>query len=519
MAGRDRTLAQSSALVGAASVASRLLGFLRDVMIATALGSGPVADAFLVAFRLPTFARKLLGEGGLNAPFVPLYLAIRGGQSREAAIRFAGETLGVFGLGLLGLLILAEIFAPWLVLGFAPGLAGEAEALASQYARLALPFLAFATLASILAALLNAEGRFLAAALAPLAVNLVLIAALALGLLLGFAPGRLALALAGAVSLGGLLHLGLLGVALGRGRPGWPRLRPGWSPETARLFGLAGPALIAAATPQLVLLVATQIASTQPGALSWLYYADRIFQLPFGVVAVAMGVVLLPEIARREAVGDIEGRDRTVEDALRFDLALAIPAAAALATIAEPIVAALFERGAFTGADRAGTATALAGLAPGLPFGAAALVLSQIFFARGEPRGPLLAGLVALAVALLAGFLLPGGNAARTGALAASFAFATQATVLAALLTRGGIWRPGRRILAALGRICVATLLMVLALVALQGWLTPWLLAPERPLSAFAAFSLLCLSGLAIYGAGAAFFGVAPLDELRRLRR
>ncbi len=315
-----------------------------------------------------------------------------------------------FAAALLILVALTEIIAPWLVLGLAGGFAEQPLTfrLAESYTRLALPFIGFTVLASLIAAILNAEKRFLVAALAPTVLNIVLIGSLVLAEWRGDVPFRTAKNLAWSVSLGGLLHLVIVFWALGWRAPGWPRLRFGLSPEMRRMLWLGGPALLASATSQFVLLVATQIASAQPGAVSWLYYADRVFQLPLGFVAVAMGVVLLPEIAAREAAGDRAGSRRTVDEALALGLLLAIPASVALALLAEPIVSVLFERGRFDMADRLRTAEALVAFAAGLAPAVMAKVMAQVYFARERPVVPLAIGAVSVLVAAVSGLLMAG---------------------------------------------------------------------------------------------------------------
>lgn len=512
-------LARNSLVVGLATVLSRLLGFARDMLIARLLGAGPVADAFLVAFRLPNLLRRVLGEGGLNAPFVPVYLDLRAQGGVAAGRRFAGEAFAWLALALAIVTALGLLLAPWLVLGLAGGFrdAPRTLALATDYTRLALPFLAFTTLASLLAAALNAEGRFLVAALAPSLLNLVLIAALALALAMGMQASQTAMTIAVAVSLGGALHLVMIVTALLSGAPGLPRPRLRWSPAMTRLVALGAPALLAAATSQLVLLVATQIASVQPGAVSWLYYADRVFQLPLGFVAVAMGVVLLPAIAAQEAAGDDAGRRRTIDRALVLGLALAAPAAAGLAWLADPIVSVLFERGRFTSVDRMHTAEALAVFAAGLPFAVMAKVFAQVYFARQTPRLPLYAGLSALGVAVLVGHSTAIAMPATRAASAASFAFLVQGGVLAALLVRDRLWRPGLPLLAPLLAIAAAALAMLAGLSTLTPLLRDSLSVEAAPGWRAGALTLLCLAGLVLYAACGRLFGAFRLRELGRL--
>ncbi len=496
-------LARDSLVVGAATILSRLLGFARDVLVARLLGAGPVADAFLAALRLPNLVRRVLGEGGLNAPFVPLYLAVRQEQGEVAARDFAGEAASHLALMLLVLVGLGELFAPWVVLAIAGGFAEEPEtlALAASYTRLMLPFLLLTTVAALLAALLNAERRFVMAALAPALMNALLIAILLLQLLQGTEPALAARWQALAVSATGLAHLGLVLLALRR--VGWPRPSLRWSPAMSRLIRTGGATLLAASSAQLVLLVATQIASGEAGAVAALYYADRIFQLPLGFVGVAMGTVVFSEMAQRPA-----GDDALLGRALGLGLALALPAAVALIALAQPIVSILFEHGRFGAADTARTAAALAFLAAGLPFAVVTKVLGQAYFARQRPRTPLLVGLAAVAVAAAAGWLLsPFGPAAATAALAASLAFLLQALMLGALLAREGLWRPASALRPAAG-VAVASLAMLLLLMGLGPTLQGWM-APGQPLIVRAAgLALLCGAGLGGYGAAGWALGV-----------
>lgn len=503
-------LARDSVIVGLATVLSRILGFVRDVLIARALGAGPIADAFLVAFRLPNMFRRVLGEGGLNAPFVPVYLGLKANEGEAEARRFAGEALGNFAVILLIIVGLSELIAPWLVLALASGFrdAPVTYALAQNYTRLALPFVGFTIMASLVAAMLNANKRFAVAALAPVVLNCVLIVALVWSEWQGQSPFRTARTLAWSVSLAGALHLLLVFWALGWKSPGIPRLRVGWSPAMKRLLLLGLPALLASATSQFVLLVATQIASVQPGAVSWLYFADRVFQLPLGFVAVAMGVVLLPEIAAREAEGDADGRRRTVSAALALGMLLAIPAATALAVLAEPIVAVLFERGKFGPVDRERTAAALSAFAIGLPGAVVAKVLSQVYFARQNPGKPLIVGLVSIAMAIGAGLMLSASQPAAGAALAASLAFWTQSLALAAMLWRDGLWRPDASLLRTVAIGVASAAIMAAAVMTLGKDLHDELVGQAADWRAFALLTGLCTTGLAVYATCAWAFGL-----------
>lgn len=509
-------LARDSLVVGVATMLSRLLGFARDVLVARLLGAGPVADAFLAALRLPNLVRRVLGEGGLNAPFVPLYLAIRQESGEAAAKRFTGEAIGHLTLLLLVLVGLGELFAPWVVLGLAGGFADEPEtlALAAHYTQLMLPFLLLTTVAAMLAALLNAERRFAMAALAPALMNAILIAILVVQLLQGSEAALAAQWQALAVSGTGLAHLMLVLFAL-RGI-GWPRPSLRWSPEMTRLVATGGATLLAASSAQLVLLVATQIASGEPGAVAALYYADRVFQLPLGFVGVAMGTVVLSDMAAAAA----SDQDAMLGKALVLGLALALPAATALVLLAEPIVSVLFEHGRFGAEDRLRTAAALAAFAAGLPFAVIARVFGQVYFARQRPRLPLLSGGAAIIVAVAAGLLAAReGDAAQIAAIAASAAFMAQAFLLGALLFRDGLWRPRMTALRPIAGALLASAIMAATLL----WLVSRLdgiLDPAQPvLLRIAGLAVVCGGGLAAYGLFGWFLGAfGPLRRPRPLR-
>ncbi|MGV6874491.1 murein biosynthesis integral membrane protein MurJ [Pseudochelatococcus sp. B33] len=529
---RFRSVARAGAAVGAASVASRLLGFARDVLIAGVLGAGVVADAFLVAFRIPNVIRRVLGEGGLNAGFVPLYGEVAAREGKEAARRFAGRTIVNAALFFAALAGLAELAAGALVLAVATGFGDDANrfALAVCYTRLALPFIAFTGLASLLAALLNAERRFMAAAVAPALVNGVLIAALLLLPGGGTADDPATGAwLAVAISLSGLLHLAIVAWAAAR-MPDCPPLPPPrLDADARRLVAFAIPALVASSMTQIILLAAMALASGQPSAVSWLYYADRVFQLPLSFIGVAAGVVLLPEfVAGRQGTPALSA---ALTDYLTGALALALPAAAGLIALGASIVSVLFERGAFTATDGRATAALLMALAIGLPAAGASKVLSQPFFARREVRPPLAAGLAGVLVTLGCGLLLSGlwGDAVTwrspfTGApvpfgtigLAASLGLWAQALVLVVLGRAQIAWsgQAGSR----LARLSAAALLMGLIVAAADGLAASWL-DPRHPvLLRGAVLAALIIGGVLVYLEALRTLGALNALPLKRRR-
>jgi putative peptidoglycan lipid II flippase len=503
------SLVRSTLLVGAASAASRILGFARDVLFAQVLGAGPVADAFLAAFRLPNLLRRVLAEGGLNPALVPVLVRL----PPEKGARFAGEAFAALGLALLALTAIVEGAAGGAVLLLAPGLGDDPAtlALAAFYTRLAFPLVVGVTLASFLAAILNARRRFLASALAPLAVNAALIAVL---LLVRHRDGLDAEArglwLAAAASLAGFVQLALLALALlAPGAPILGPLRLRGSPALKGLVLRALPILAAGAGSQLLVVVGTQVASFVPSGLSWLYYADRVAQLPIGIIASAAGVVLLPELTARLAAGDHAGVVASQNRALELALLVALPAAAALACLARPIASVLFERGAFGPADAEGTALALTGLALSLPPAVLVKILSQTLFAGGRTRAGLVAlgaGLAATAAAALL-LVVPLGILGIACGIALGSLVQMGVAVLA--LRRAGLWGIDRSLRRRTLRILAACLALAAGL-----------LGGIRLLPADAAgLAALCIGGLALYAAAGWAFGAITRADLAILAK
>ncbi|MBB3021071.1 putative peptidoglycan lipid II flippase [Microvirga lupini] len=498
------SLIRSSLLVGLGSIASRILGFARDVLFAQALGAGPVADAFLAAFRLPNLVRRILGEGGLNPALVPTLSRLGADEAAEAA----GDTLGAFALVLLVLTGLVEIGAGLIAFFLAPGLHddGETLALVALYTRLSFPIVICVTLASIAAAVLNWRGRFTATALAPLAVNGGLILAL-IALESGFdlPLARKAAWLAAASSLAGLIQLAIVAVALLKGGPRLVRFRrPRWSPLLKSLLLAGLPVLVASGAVQIFFLAATQIASFWPSGVSWLYYAERVMQLPLGLMAGLSAGLLLPELARRHQAGDTLALVTAQNRALEVALLLALPASAALFLLARPISTVLFERGAFEAADAEGTALVLMALSLGLPFATVGKVLSQTLFALGSLRAALAAAALGLVVTVTASLLLA-WSLGQTGiALGVSLGCLGHAGAVILGLLRFGLWSPGLDTLSRLVRTALAALLMSLGLLGAQNML------PEAEPLVLAAF---CLGGLVLYALAAFATGALTRDD------
>ncbi len=489
--------------VGGATLVSRVAGFLRDTALAAALGTGPAADAFFVAFRLPNLFRRLFAEGAFAAAFVPLFVRRRGEAGDAAAFRFAGEAL----VGLTAVVVavaIAALFAtPLLVDLLAPGFAADPEKheLAIRLARICLPYLVAITVVALLSGLMTADRRFLVPALAPVVLNLVLIATLfALLAEGGVDPDRAAWVLSWAVVAGGVAQVGLLAVAVSRAGLAPPMVAPRLSPEIRRLFRLGLPGLLAGGMSEINLIVGTVIASSTAGAVSWLYYADRLYQLPLGVVGIAVGQVLLPEIAHRLGDGAGDGGHDVQNRALEFALALALPAALALALLAEPIVSVLFERGAFTAADRVAAARALEIFAAGLPAFVLVRVFAPAFYAREDTVTPMVIGGVAVAVNVATALAFLPIVGWPSVAIAPAVAGWVNAGLLFARLLARGHWHVDADLRRRLPRLAVAAAAMA-ATVYLAGLGLADALAPGRAFTGRAgALALLVGLGLLVHG-------------------
>ena len=374
-------LLKAFATVGSFTMMSRVLGFVRDILMAAVLGSGAVADAFFVAFRIPNLFRRVFAEGAFNSAFVPLFARRLEGQGQEQARKFAEQVASFLVFVLIVLTALAEIFMPWIMFAMAWGFSDTPEKfdLAVAMTRITFPYLIFVSLLALFSGILNAFGKFAAAAFAPVLLNVVFILVLAVLASGGSGASEFSgLVLASAVTVAGVLQLLVvmfasrqIGMVL-RIRP--PRLTPG----VKRLLALGIPGVIAGGITQINIIIGTFIATLQDGAVSWLYYADRLYQLPLGVVGIAIGVVLLPDLSRKFQEGNRVAAFESQNRSLEFSLILTLPAALALFIIPHEIISVLFERGGIQcrGYPRDGTG------ARGVRSGSARICSDQSIFTR-----------------------------------------------------------------------------------------------------------------------------------------
>ncbi len=504
-------LLRSVATVGGYTMVSRVLGFVREMLIAAFLGAGPVSDAFFVALRLPNMFRALFAEGAFSAAFVPIFAGMAARDGRPAARQFAEESLAVLLSMLCAFLVLGEWATPLLLRLMAPGFADEPAkfTLAVDLTRIMFPYLLYISLASLLGGILNSVERFAATAITPALLNILLIAALLLARPL---TGQ---ALAWAVTAAGLAQFLWLMVSCQRAGLALHLPRPRLTPEVRHLLRVMLPGVFGAGVTQINLVVSTAMASLLPGdAVSYLNYADRLNQLPLGVLGFAVGTAILPPLSRQVRTGDEAGAAETQNRGLEIALLLTLPAAVALVVAAQPILAVLFQHGKFTAADTAATAPALAAYALGLPAFVLIKVLAPGFLARHDTRTPVRIGAVAMAVNVALTALLGEFFAQFGVALALSIAGWVNALTLGVVLARRGHFALDARSRRSLPRIAVAAAGMGLLLAALERALAPELAGP-LPVK-LAALAGLVASGLFAFGTLALLTGATEWRELRR---
>ena len=507
--------------VGMWTLMSRVLGFVRDILIAGFLGAGPIAEAFLVAFALPNMFRRFFAEGAFNTAFVPLFSKKL--EADDEPERFARDAFSGLASVLIVFTLIAQLCMPWLVLAMAGGFVGDARFdLAVDYGRIAFPYILFISLAALLSGVLNATGRFAAAAAAPVLLNIILISALALGELMAVKSGVTDGSVHGqilvwGVPLAGIAQLILVWVAARRAgftlRPSWPKM----TPDMRRLVVIAIPAMLAGGVVQINLLVGRQVASFFDGAIAWLSYADRLYQLPLGVVGIAVGVVLLPDLSRRLAARDDTGARNAFSRAGEISLALTIPSAVALVVVPLPLISVLFERGAFGADDTAATAVALSIYGLGLPAFVLQKVLQPLYFAREDTRTPFRFAVVAMMVNAVAAI----GLAYMLGFAGAAIGTTLAAWVMVWLLARGSqqmgdVARFDTRFRQRIWRICLAAAAMGAVLWGVALALGPLLHTPFWRYPALAV--LLGLGMISYFGCGQAL-GAFKLREFRSALR
>lgn len=499
--------------VGGWTMISRVAGLIREILLGAFLGAGPMADAFLAAFALPNMFRRFFAEGAFNMAFVPMFAKKL--EAGEDPLGFAKDAFSAMATLLLVFTLLAQLAMPMLVLSMNSGFYGDARFdMTVFFGRICFPYIFFISLAALLSGVLNAAGRFAAAAAAPVLLNVVLIGAMLLAYYLEYNIG---LALTWGIVLAGIGQFFLVWKAAANIGFRLTLKIPHFTPDLRRLAIIALPAGMAAGVMQINLLVGRQVASYFDGAIAWLYYADRLYQLPLGVVGIAIGIVLLPDLARRLRAGDDAGGQDAFNRATEFAMLLTLPCAAALMIIPEQIISVLFERGKFTAFDSTATSAAVAIYGAGLPAFVLQKVLQPVYFARGDTKTPFYYALVSMVV----NAILAIGLSYYIGYLAAAIGTTLASVALAVMLwfgTRkmGDAAKIDDRLKRVVPRIIAATLVMSVAVYAMAA-----LLQNLLQISGWRVAGLIVLIGTGIvsYFIAAHLFGALPKGGVRAAMR
>lgn len=517
-------LLRATANVGAMTLISRILGFVRDMVVARLFGAGAGADAFFVAFKIPNLLRRITAEGAFSQAFVPVLSEFRGRNDatevRRLVERVAGTLFGILTL----ITIIGVVAAPLLIMAFAPGFIGEGGKfdLATALLRVTFPYILLVSLSALAGAVLNSYGRFAVPALMPVFLNLSLI-----GCALWLAPllDEPIMALAWGVFLGGVLQLVLQFPSLRQiGQLRWPRW--GWRDSgVRRVLALMLPAIFGASVSQINLLLNTVIASFMiTGSVSWLYYSDRLVEMPLGVIGVALGTVILPSLSRSAAARSPEEFSRTLDWGMRWVMLIGVPATVGLMLLSGPLLATLFYYGAFTRHDLEMSTYSLITYSFGLLSFMQVKVLAPGFYARQDIRTPVRFALVSIAVnmgfnlVVVVPMILLGLPAPHAGlALATAVAGYVNVWQLYRALRREGVYQPAAGWRRLIGQMSLANGVMALLLLFAVPGLEQWAAwgAMERALN----LGLWVMAALAAYAVTLRLAGIDLLELLGRRKR
>jgi len=500
--------------IGGWTFLSRLSGLVRDTLMASYLGAGLVADAFAVAFRFPNMFRALFAEGAFNAAFVPLFTGKLEGEGRESARHFAEQAYAVMGVLVLGVVTVMELIMPWAIYGLAPGFddyPGKIE-MAAEFSRITFPYLLFISMVSLQSGVLNALGRFAAAAGTPVLLNLTSVA-----VLLALAPftPTAGHAMSWGIFISGIVQFLWLVTSMRRAGMSLRWVRPSFTPEVKTLLKRVVPGAVGAGVYQVNVVLNTVIASgVAQGAVSYLYYAERLNQLPLGIVGIAIGTALLPSLSRQLRAGDEAAAHDSQNRAMELGLLLTLPAAFAFGVIARPIIALLYEHGSFHAEDTIQVARTLTAFALGLPAYVLIKVVTPSFFARHDTTTPVKAALISMVVNVALNLLLMRSLQQVGMALATAAGAWINFSLLVWRLRRLGHFTADRRLRQRAVRILGACLVMCLVL-----WFCQRLLSPLGPVWRLPVVVVLVSVGGGAYGLAAVLFRAVNLGELKGMLR
>ena len=514
------SLIRSFLTVSFFTMLSRIFGFVRDILIAAFLGTGVLAEAFFVAFKLPNTFRRFFAEGAFNAAFVPMFSEKLARKDHTHANLFANKIFSLLAVSLLIFVVVVEVTMPWIMTLLAPGFVGDAEkfAHAVTLGRITFPYLLFISLVCLLGGILNSFQKFVAGAAAPILLNLCLI-----GFMVGLGPfmEHTAYALAWGVAVAGVVQFWWLWKAC-RKTPIQLRLeKPVLDRQTKGFLKRMAPGIFGAGVMQINLWVDTIIATFIPGAVAYLYYADKLNFLPLSMIGTAMGTALLPTLSQRYSSGDNAKAMQGARYALSFTLMLGVPAACALWLMAEPIIRVLFERGQFTAADTLATAYALMAYTIGLPAYVCVKVFSTMYFAQKDTKTPVQIAVICLLANIGLNFLFIAlfrnwGYMPHIGiALATAITSWLNVSLLMIILIKRGLFVLDRLFAVRAFKTIIASLWMTAGLCAMLWLLESWLQSGSTGLGMLAL--LICVGGgIALYGVAVIVTKLMTPTQLRQ---
>jgi len=485
---------------------SRVLGFVRDVVIARLFGAGIAADAFFVAFKIPNLFRRLFAEGAFSQAFIPVLTEYKTSGDQEKVVDLVGATAGALGLVLFLVVTAGVVAAPIFIAIFAPGFTQDAEKweLATLLLRITFPYLMFISVTALFGSLLNTYGRFAIPAVTPALLNVALIGA---ALYLAPTLERPVVALAIGVFIGGLLQVALQFAAVWR-LGVLQRIRINFAhPGVRQILRLMAPAIFGVSVAQINLMIDTLIASLlETGSISWLYYSDRLVEFPLGVFGIALATVVLPSLSRHHADGEPQDFSDTLDWALRLVLLISLPAGLALALLAEPMLSTLFQYGALSERDVMMAARSLVAYSTGLTAFILVKILAPGFYAKQDIRTPVRIGIIAMCVNVVLNLMLVVPLAHAGLALATSLAAFLNAGLLLKALLANGSYRPGGGWTAYMTKVCAAAVVMGLVLWFLDVDQSLW--SGEEALGRGVMLGKLIVAGAASYFLSAYAFGI-----------
>lgn len=510
------SLFRSAVTIGFFTLLSRILGFVRDICIARFIGANALTDAFFVAFKLPNFMRRLFAEGAFNSAFVPLYAGTLAADGKPAAQKLAGEAMAVLICILLALTVVAEIFMPQIMLVLAPGFESDPDkfTLAVTLTRITFPYIVFISLVSLLGGILNSIEKFAAVAASPILLNIALISSILAFRDMFPTPAH---ALSWGVVAAGILQLGWLVIFCKRYHILPPISRPALTERVKKLLTLIGPAALGAGVAQVNLMVDMIIASSVPEGVSYLYYADRVNQLPLGVIGVGVGTALLPMLSKQMRESDTRRALHTQNRAIEMVLLMALPAAAAIMVIAQPIISTLFEHGAFSADTTQAVYPALIAYGIGLPAFVLIKVLAPGFFANQDTKTPFIIASGCVVLNLILNLALVGPMAHVGLALATSIAGWVNVALMAWILRKRGFLVVDATLRHRAPRIVLACGIMALTL--LGAYYVSYAVFTAGMFYRIATLTMLVALGMAVYGALTLGLRIIDWDEFKSLMR